>query len=257
MKRSPHISALVAQFPITLDIGENLDVVLSVLARAEQDDLVVLPEGALSGYAQDPAFLRGIDVALLGDSLRALRDEAARRQVHLIFGSCVREAAEWYNAGLYYGSDKAFVYHKVNLATSERGHFTAGSQLPVIEMTMRRGTVKLGIQLCREIRFPAQWQQLARGGAEVFAYLTNAVGDGTQAPVWRSHLISRAAENQRFVLCANNAHPAQQCPSMIVSPGGRVLWEVISAALEMVRCVLDLSEVSNWYLSQSRDDIGG
>lgn len=251
-----HISAHVAQFPITLDIKENLGAIMSTLARAEQDDLFILPEGALSGYAEDPAFLHSTNTTLLADSMQALEAEVARRQVHLIFGSCVYEAGRWYNAGLYYGPGKEmFVYRKVNLATSERGHFAAGSQLPVIELVLHERPVKVGIQLCREIRFPEQWRYLARAGAEIFAYLTNAVGDETQVPVWRSHLISRAAENQRFVLCANNAHPEQKCPSMIVTPGGKVLWEVLSPTPESARCELDLSEVSDWYISQSRDDI--
>lgn len=251
-----HISALVAQFPITLDIRGNLAAAIAVLRRAKPDDVVVLPEGALSGYAEDPAFLHSIDTALLAESMRVLKDQVVQRRLHLLFGSCVYEAGRWYNAGLYYGPhEETFVYRKVNLAASERGHFSAGSQLPVIEMTVHGRPVKVGIQLCREIRFPEQWRYLARAGAEIFAYLTHAVGDATQVPVWRSHLVSRAAENQRFVLCANNAHPEQRCPSMIVAPGGQVLWEIVSAAPESARCELDLSQVSDWYISQARDDI--
>jgi len=110
--------------------------------------------------------------------------------------------------------------------------------------------------LC-EIRFPEQWRYLARAGAEVFVYLTNAVGHAPMAPVWRSHLSSRAAENQRFVLGTNNAHPKQNCPSMIVAPGGQVLGEALSPAPESKHCELDLSQVSDWYISQMRDDVAG
>jgi predicted amidohydrolase len=157
---------------------------------------------------------------------------------------------------LYYGpNQETFVYRKVNLAVHERGAFVAGSKLPVLDITVQGQTVKLGIQLCREIRFPEQWQTLARAGAEIFVYLTNAVGDKTVASVWRSHLVSRAAENQRFVLCANNAHPEQKCPSMIAAPSGQVLWETLSAEPEWVRYELGLAQVSNWYLSQSREDL--
>lgn len=35
-----HISVLVAQFPISLDIEGNLDTILSLLEHAEKDDLV-------------------------------------------------------------------------------------------------------------------------------------------------------------------------------------------------------------------------
>ncbi len=251
-----HISVLVAQFPITLDVKDNLSAITSMLAYAQPGDLVILPEGALSGYAQDPAFLDDIDVAFLAESMRVLQTEAVQRQVHLIFGSCVREAGRWYNAGLYYGpNEETFVYRKINLATNERGYFVAGSQLPTVDIVLNGRPVRVGIQLCREIRFPEQWSYLARAGAEIFAYLTNTVGHEAMAPVWRSHLVSRAAENQRFVLGANNAHPQQSCPSMIVAPSGQVLWEILSPAPEATRCTLDLSEVGDWYLSQSRDDV--
>ena len=259
MKAIPRkISVLVAQFPITLDIRQNLESILSVISRAEPDDLIVLPEGALSGYAEDSSFLHDINTALLAESLHNLQAEVMQRQLHLIFGSCLQENHNWYNTGIYYGPrGETFIYRKINLATSEREHITAGSQLPILEVFYRGGAVKLGIQLCREIRFPEQWRYLVRAGAEIFVHLNNAVGDETLVPVWRSHLISRAAENQRFVLSANNAQPEQKCPSMIVTPGGQVIWEALSAKLDMMRYTLDIAEVSNWYLNQSRDDIVG
>ncbi|MGL5076546.1 MAG: carbon-nitrogen hydrolase family protein, partial [Waterburya sp.] len=212
------VSTLVAQFPVTLDIQHNLDVILSIISQAEPDTLVILPEGALSGYADDTKFLGKINQQLLAIALQKLQKTVVQSDIHLIFGSCLLENGEWYNAGIYYGRrQKQFIYRKVNLATSERTRFTAGSRLSLVEIDINGRSIKLGIQLCREIRFPEQWQYLARKGAEVFVYLTNAVGDATQTAIWRSHLISRAAENQRFVLCANNAHTAQKCPSMIVT----------------------------------------
>jgi predicted amidohydrolase len=250
------ISVRVKQFPVDLDIRANLHTILTTLERAQSGELTVFPEGALSGYAEDPDFLSDVDTVLLAECRHTLGHAVARTQVHAIIGSCVFEAGKWYNAALYYGpNQETFVYRKVNLAIHERGPFSAGSQLPVLDISIQGQTAKLGIQLCREIRFPEQWQYLARAGAEVFVYLTNAVGDKTIAPVWRSHLVSRAAENQRFVLCANNAHPEQKCPSMIVAPSGQVLWEALSAEPELARCELDLAQVSNWYLSQSREDL--
>ncbi len=108
------------------------------------------------------------------------------------------------------------------------------------------------MQLCREIRFPEQWQYLARSSAKLLFYLTNAIGDDSVLPVWRSHLISRAAENQRFVIAANNAHAQQKCPTIIINPSGHVLAEIVSDTVETQRIHIQLNQVSNWYLSQSR-----
>jgi predicted amidohydrolase len=257
METNPRrISVLVAQFPISLDVRHNLEAILSIMARAETDDLIVLPEGALSGYEEDPSFLYDIDTALLTESLDKLRAEVVQQRLHLIFGACLQENRNWYNTGIYYGPQgETFVYRKINLTTNEHEHFIAGSQLPILEVLFQCGAVRLGIQICREIRFPEQWQYLARAGAEILVHINNAVGDETLAPVWRSHLISRAAENQRFVLSANNAQPEQKCPSLIIGPSGHVIWETLSAKLDVMRCTLDLGEVSDWYLNQSRGDI--
>ena len=58
---SKNISVLVAQFPVTLDIQRNLESILAVISSAEPQELVVLPEGVLSGNAEDPSFLKHLD----------------------------------------------------------------------------------------------------------------------------------------------------------------------------------------------------
>jgi predicted amidohydrolase len=163
----------------------------------------------------------------------------------------------WRNAALYCAPDGGqSTYYKVNLATSERGVFAAGDMLPVFPMRFSEGIVPVGIQICREIRFPEQWRALARQGAQVFAYLTYAANSDAPPGVWRSHLISRAAENQRFVVGANTAHTHQHCPTTIISPRGEVLYEAKPhEKSEMIRGDLDLTDIADWYLDQCRTDL--
>ena len=113
----------------------------------------------------------------------------------------------------------------------------------------------MGVQLCRELKYPEQWHVLARGGAQVLAYLTYAANPRIPSGVWRSHLISRAAETQRFVLAANVAHEDQHCPSLVVSPRGEVIAEATSTTPQALHAELDLAEVSDWVLSQQRSDV--
>ena len=96
---------------------------------------------------------------------------------------------------------------------------------------------------------------LARRGAQIILHLDNAVGHAWNLPVWRSHLVSRAAETQRFVLSANNAAPEQNSPTIAIAPDGRVLGEIVSDRLEVMRVELDLSLVSNGNLDQCRTDL--
>lgn len=125
----------------------------------------------------------------------------------------------------------------------------------MFELPTSHDPVSVGVQICRELRFPEQWAALARRGAQVILHLNNAIGDDRDRSVWKSHLVSRAAETQRFVISANNATPQQTSPTLVVAPDGQVMGEVVSARVETLRVELDLSRVSNWYLDQSRTDI--
>lgn len=68
-------------------------------------------------------------------------------------------------------------------------------------------------------------------------------------------LISRAAKTQRFLLGANNAALDQKCPTMIIAPSGKVLFEVVSPNTAMGNSELNLLDVSNSVLAQARTDI--
>jgi predicted amidohydrolase len=170
-------------------------------------------------------------------------------------GACIQDDRRWYNAA--YGftpQGKTYIYHKINLATHERGTFSAGAELPLFELDTPAGSVLAGVQICRELRFPEQWKALARRGAQIILHLNNAVGVDRSQSVWRSHLISQA-ETQRFVISANNAAPQQGSPTMAVAPDGLVMGEIVSDQLKTLRVELDLAQVANWYLEQSRTDV--
>jgi predicted amidohydrolase len=247
-----NISALIAQFPVSFSIQRNLETIDSVLAQADPDELVIFPEGALSGYAPDISFLKQINLSELAAGIEHLRMQAMQRNLNVWAGSCVSRDGKWFNTAYgFSAAGKIDVYEKINLANKERGIFTAGDHLPLFEWNLPEGTVLLGVQICRELRYPEQWGWLARRGAQVFLHLNNAVGDSTFQPVWKSHLVSRAAETQRFVLSANNAAAEQVSPTIAIAPEGHILGEVVSAELKVLRVKLDLSKVSNLYLDQS------
>lgn len=244
--------------PVTLDVQTNLAQMRAVLAQAQPQDLVVFPEGALSGYAEDPRFLDALNPLEIEAGRVTLAREAHRRQIHLFFGSCLLEAGQWVNAGIYLGPGREqFIYRKVNLATRERGAFVAGAALQSLDLLVDGSQVRVAMQLCRELRFPEQWQALARQGAQVFVFLTHALDDVHELPVWRAHLMSRAAENQRFVLASNAAGAAPKCPTLVAAPSGRVLAEAGDDSPATLRVTLDLGQTSNWYLDQARRDVVG
>lgn len=250
------VHAIIAQFPVTPSIKSNLEFIVSVLKQTNPGDLVIFPEGSVSGYATEPSFLKQINQQELITGLKYLQKVTQERQVNTWVGACVVANGKWFNAAYGFAADGSTqVYHKINLANHERGVLSAGSELPVFELNTPKGQMSIGVQTCRELRFPEQWKSLAQRGAQVILHLNNAIGDDAPQPVWKSHLVSRAAETQRFVLSANNAAPKQVSPTIVVAPDGQVIGEVVSDKLEVLRVELDLTRVSNWYLDQSRTDI--
>jgi predicted amidohydrolase len=250
------INIMIAQFPVSLSIGDNLATMCTMLENTQASDLVVFPEGAVSGYATDLSFLDAIQPDELNAALARLQNEAVRRKITVWAGACMPQDGQWFNAAYGFTPEgHSHVYHKINLANHERGTFTAGDTLPIFEINMGAGVVRVGVQICRELRFPEQWGLLARRGAQLFIHLNNAIGADQYQPVWKSYLVSRAAETQRFVASANNAAQQQTSPSILIAPDGQVIGEIVSAESKTLRASLDLSRVSNLYLGQSRADV--
>jgi len=250
------VPVAIVQAPVTWDIRRNLAAIAASIADAQPGGVVVLPEACVSGYDDNLSGLDHLDRDILASAIDSLAELARCKRVHLFCGSLIFERGAWWNAALYLSPDGTrWAYRKINLATHERGRLAAGDELPVLQLHLDGGYLAVGVQLCREVLFPEQWQQLADAGAQVFIYLTHAANPDIPAGVWRSHLISHAAANQRFVIAANITDPRQHCPSAIISPRGEVLGELPAGQAAVLRAVIDTGEVTNWYLGQRRTDL--
>jgi len=229
---------------------------MELLDRCDAHDVVVFPEASLSGYSDDIAFLAKIDEQQVTQGLDVLHATARDNSLHVFVGACRQDDKGWRNQAYSLApTGERMVYNKANLATHERGHMVPGDDLPLFQMNLSGGILRPGVQLCREIRFPGQWRTLAQAGAELFVYMTHAIDEELHRPVWRSHLISRAVENQRWVAATNVAHPVQLCTSTLIDPAGLVVAECVSEQAGLLRIEIDTTAMSNWYLNQRRVDL--
>lgn len=251
------ISAAALQFRVSMDPTRNLDALERLIEPLPPHTLSVAPEGTLSGYLPEPDFVERIDIEGTMRAIAAAEALCRRRNLHLIVGACIRDDdGAWRNSSLYFGPNgKQGRYDKINLAQSERDTFVPGGTLPVFDVTVAGEPLRLGIQMCREIRYPEQWRALAVQGAQVIAYVNNAVGSKAGDALWRAHLVSRAGETQRFIIGANNAAADQTCPTAIIAPTGETLSTLPLGAEAAARASLDLKLVSDWVLSQARADV--
>ena len=244
------------QCRVDMDIKSNLRSLDALTAGLPAQTVVVAPEGLLSGYLPSPGLTNLLDEDATAAALDHAGRLAARAKLHLIAGACICVNGLWRNASVYFGPDgRRFQYDKVNLAISERGDFVAGDKLSVFKIVVDGQPLSLAVQMCREIRYPEQWRWLAMQGAQVIAYVNNAVGSQDGHDLWRAHVISRAAETQRFIVGANNAARDQTCPSLIVSPKGRVIDEASVGSSTVISAEIDISEVTNWVIEQARADL--
>jgi len=250
------VEVAVAQVPVCWSVPRNLETILAAIGAAGTGTVLVLPEAVLPGYDDQLSGLGALRPGELAEARDAIAAAARAHGVHVFFGTLLPEHGQWWNAAVYCSpAGRSWVYRKVNLAMHERGRLAAGAALPLLRVTLPAGEVLAGVQLCREIRFPEQWHCLARQGAQVLIYLTYAASPAEPPGVWRAHLISRAAETQRFVLAANVADGRQHCPTMVVSPRGQVLAEAPAGAAATLELTIDLADIRDGYLSQQRGDV--
>jgi predicted amidohydrolase len=245
------IGAVLAQIPVAWSVGENCAAIMAALDTAQPGDVVVTPEGSLTGYPTDGDVeqLSFLDEGEVAEALDRLETAAAEVGASLWVGVLSKDSGRWVNEAIELSADVRRVYRKRNLAHVERPLFAAGVDLPVFPT----GQTQVGVQLCRELRFPEQWIWLARGGAEIFVHPNNGVAPRSVFEVWRSMLVARAHETQRFVVSANASRDDQHCPSVVVAPSGVVLVELPAGVTEVIRMELDLTQVSDGYLRQRID----
>jgi predicted amidohydrolase len=245
------IGAVLAQIPVGWSVERNVNAIPSPLDSAQPGDIVVTPEGSLTGYPThgDVEQLSFIDKGAVAEALDRLEATAAKLGAAVWVGVLAQDSGRWVNEAIELSSDVRRVYRKRNLAQVERPLFAAGVDLPIFPT----GQTQVGVQLCRELRFPEQWISLARSGTEIFLHLNNGVAPRSVFEVWRSMLVARAHETQRFVVSVNASRDDQHCPSVVVAPSGVVLTELPAGVTEFVRMELDLAQVSDEYLGQRID----
>jgi predicted amidohydrolase len=254
------VGVAVAQLPAGFSVPLNVKTIIDALAVAKPNDVVVTPEGSLTGYpvngARDLDRLSTTDPSEIAAGIDALARQATRRGIHVWIGVCRRQGGEWTNEAIGLLADGTrLIYRKINLATVERESFRAGDDLPVFKVPLPSVRAGIGLQLCREVRFPEQWRSLAERGARLFLHMNNGQGGRRAFETWRAMLIARAAENQRFIASANAASPSQHCPSLVVAPDGDVMAELQAGETDAQRIDLHLDRTADWYLDHRRRDL--
>ena len=149
--RSP-MRIVIAQMRVERELAKNRETICSLLQRAQPEDWVVFPEGALTGYFPDETdYLVATEREDVDAALAGLRALVERRRCRCLVGTARFVAGGWRNsAALISPAGEVRWYDKHTLGSLDSRHFAAGDELSVYAVD----GVNAGVQICWSCCFP-------------------------------------------------------------------------------------------------------
>jgi predicted amidohydrolase len=234
-----------AQIPVGRDVAANVAAIGRAIdyAAAEKADILVTPEGSLSGYTHEfdqEAVARG-----LAEVLRRARDA----KVALALGTCFREEdGQVYNEQRHYDKEGSYLgFHAKILRCRRMGVPERKGEVDFYQTkplrTFEWNGLTVGGLICNDLWANPEYtpmddphltQQLAKMGATLIFHSVNAgqSPDGEELTLVRafheSNLKLRARSGRQWIVVANAADPkgerAGHVTSGVVDPKGK--WAV-------------------------------
>jgi len=228
-----------AQVPVTNDIEDNTAGILRAIewARSEDADILLTPEGSLSGYT--PHF----DIRAVRQALERVTSAARAAKVGLALGTCFVEAGDHrcYDQIRFYDATGQFLgFHSKILTCGSLTVPPAGEINDYAFAALRtfelQGTCLGGLVCndmwanpeCTPMPDPHLSQQLARRGARIILHAVNGGRDGSP---WsdvgfqyhEANLRMRARAGHVWIVTVDSCFPlGLRCsaPSGVIAPDG-------------------------------------
>lgn len=236
-----------AQIPVTRNVATNLAALTRALEFAAQEkaDVLVTPEGSLSGYWP------GFDPEATERGLAEIVARARAARVALVLGTCFAEAdGARHDAQRFYDREGRFLgFHSKILLCRKVADPMAKGEIDFFQSaplrTFRLEGLTVGGLVCNDMWANPEWtpmddpylaRRLAGLGARVIFLSANSGQDEGEAlalhrAFHESNLRLRARSAGVWVVVADAADPegkkASNCPSGVVGPDGR--WAVLAA----------------------------
>ena len=230
----------IAQIPVSSNIVANGAMIDRAIDRAiaEKADVILTPEGSLSGYTHQ------FDQAQVEQTLDSLVKKASAAGLALAIGTCFVEPEDQkcYNQIRFYDADGTFQgFHSKTLtcgtmtdpSVGEINHFAVS---PLKTFRLKGVTVgglicndMWGNPMCTPVPEPHLSQQLAEMGAKVIFHAVNGGRDGGQWsrevywPFHETNLRIRAMAGKLWIVTVDNCAPTHipcSAPSGVLRPNG-------------------------------------
>lgn len=232
------IRVAAAQIAVTHDIDGNVAAIERGIdyAAREGADILLTPEGSLSGYTHE------FDAARAEAALTFVTQRARAENIGLALGTCFVEANHaCYNQVRFYNAEGAFLgFHSKTLTCGsmsdpQQGEINHYAVAPL--STFDLGDLRVGALICNDLWAnpqctpmpdPHLTHQLAQRNARVIFHAVNGGRSGGEwsEVAWRYHesnLRMRAQASGVWIVTVDSCHPTDlRCssPSGVVNPQG-------------------------------------
>jgi len=238
-KAKKTLRVTTAQIVVSDDIGANVEMINWAIdkAIAEKSDVLLTPEGSLSGYTHI------FDQDRVAKELVGVVERASKGGLALALGTCfVEDDGKCYNELRFYDKGGEFLgFHSKTLLTGSwddppKGEINHYAVRPL--RTFELCGIRVGGLICNDmwanpmctpVPDPHLSQQLSKMGAKVIFQAVNGGRDGgewSRNVYWNYHetnLRMRAASGRMWIVSADNCYPEDapcSCPSGVLRPDG-------------------------------------
>jgi predicted amidohydrolase len=217
-----NMKVALAQIPVVGSIAENLAAVSRAIqyAAGEKADILLTPEGSLSGYTA------GFDRMQLVDALAEVTAAARRNHLGLALGTCADEGGQCYDMLRFYLPDGSFLgsYAKILLCGTAddppAGEINDYATWPLRVFDYQGVTI--GGLICNDMwanpgctpmANPFLARQLKKMGANIIFHAVNGGRDGSDFSqrivrnFHESNVLMIAKSNQIAIVTVDNAAP--------------------------------------------------
>lgn len=214
--------------------------------ESSQPDVVVLPEMWTTSYTLEEIHLQADRNGEM--VIPFLQTLAKSHDVNIVGGSFANNVdGKIYNTAVVIDrqGEVVYQYDKVHLVPmlNEPKYLAGGEKVPEV---FELDGVKVGLIICYDLRFPEIIRPLALEGAEVLFIV--AEWPDARIHHWKNIQVTRAIENQMFVVSCNNVgvngNDTFGGTSMVVNPWGETLLEGTESNEESLVTSIDVNEAS-------------
>ena len=250
-----------AQIPVSFDIPQNVATLKKAIewAASEKADILLTPEGSLSGYTHE------FEVDTLQAGLLEVTTLARQRKVGLALGTCFKEEdGKVYNQIRFYAADGSYLgFHSKILrcknmldpqSAGEVDYF-ADKELALFSFN----GFGIGGLICNDLWANPAWTPmpdphlthvLAGMGVRLILHAVNGGRDGSpwSQVTWQYHAANlrlRARADKLWIVTVDNCAPVDipcSAPSGVLSPEGEWVYQAASQGEQYFVYNIELAE---------------